>query len=330
LTQEPTQAPRQTVAPRKPSKGESAFDWLIYGGIAGVGTFFLTIAMAYVVKYKGGDAWVAKQLQKAKIDPDGIAGTAINVTTLMHGGNILAVPVYFAEKNREDIVDKLNYALGDKTPKEEIEPKPKQTVLSVFTSRIVAWCAVFVGWVSAETAFPKSFKTFQDEVGRSFAKLMGSSQYRTGIPEAQEAVKQGLLAKEQGLLGKVAELDSGPMRGKELKHVMGLLQKELKGVQKELMPFETRRFRFGKLTSLDVFATAVAATLFFMGNNFFGNLFNGKKEGAPEPEQKKLKIPNPTLPRTEEAPQLERKTDFAQRLAEQKAQPHEQEAAHAR
>jgi len=49
------------------SRGEKIFDWIVYGGLGGVGTFLLTLKPAYWMRYHGGEARIGRVLERIGI-----------------------------------------------------------------------------------------------------------------------------------------------------------------------------------------------------------------------------------------------------------------------
>lgn len=199
------------------SIGEKIFDWGTYAGIAGVGTFILTIPLAYWSKYTGGAKWYDKtaKLLKDKGAPEWLSNSLLGATITMWGGNAMIAPVAVAEHYKVPIVKKLNAMFGDRSDPASIEEAPKQTLMALVGGRILAWCTVFTGFVSMSRVFPKSFDTFENEFGTRLCQLF-----------------------------------------KKPTHVLGE---------------ETRAFRFGKMAALDVFATAAATTLLYIGSHMLTN-----------------------------------------------------------
>ncbi len=227
--------PRVEAKIRK-SKGGKLFDWGVYGGIAGVGTFIVTIPMAFVLKdgkragqYERVVGWVEKHAGRflSPSTAKKFAEEAVMTTTLMQGGNAMLIPVGIAEHYKVPIVTALDEKLGDQASPESIEATPKQTWMSLIEGRMLAWGAVFSTLFSASLAFPKTFQTFTNEFAERACKLVGKPTWD--------------VAKNQ----------------------------------------ESRAFKLGKLGALDVFATAAAATLLYVGGHFFARRHEEKKAHLP-------------------------------------------------
>ncbi len=168
-------------APRPKSRGEKWFDRFVYGALAGVGTFIATLYMAN--KFKNGD-WAGPRYQKAvtatkdflgkfmsSTASGKVADEVVQTTSLMMGGNAMLIPIGIAEHYKIPIVNGLNTALGDPTPPEMIEKAPRQTWASLIEGRLLAWAAVFVAFVGARFAIPKSFTMYCHEVGERSHQL---------------------------------------------------------------------------------------------------------------------------------------------------------------
>lgn len=167
-------------APPARSRGERMFDWGVYGGLAGVGAFVATVPLAYYLKYGGGQRihqGIAKGFEKIapfipwKTGPK-FPENAAMTTSLMQGGNAMLIPIGILEKHKIDIVDGLNRATGDATPREQIEKAPKQTWGSLIKSRLVAWLSVFTVFTVAGKYFGKTFDMFEHETGELACKIM--------------------------------------------------------------------------------------------------------------------------------------------------------------
>lgn len=137
------------------SKGERLFDWLTYGGIAGIGAFAMTIPTTYWAKYGGGAAMFKKMA--AKLTRNGISSHAaediVMTTALMQGGNLAIPPVKLMENYKPQIVEKFNQMLGDKSGEASVEMDPQQTWGSLIKSRITAWLAVYAGFRGGAALF---------------------------------------------------------------------------------------------------------------------------------------------------------------------------------
>ena len=199
------------------SKGEKMFDWLVYGGIAGLGVLVATVPIAYWSKYGGGSkgfAWAEKQLQKTGMSARS-AHDAVITTALMQGGNLALIPIKIAENHKAAAVSYLNKKMGEPDTYCAVEGEPDQTWTSLIKSRLVAWGAVFSAIKGTAMAVgPEQFDRFENGFSRH------------------------LVCKPLGLAT----------------HINGQ---------------ETRAFRLGKLTALDVFATAAAATILYGASRVF-------------------------------------------------------------
>lgn len=232
-----TEAEPSAIASKHKSKGERVFDWAVYGGIAGVGTFLATVPLTYVLKYSnaGGKYYegfvdiIHKGLKKVTpgLMSRKVAEDAAMTSALMMGGNAMIWPVAVAEKHKVQTVSGLNIILGDKTPPERIEQQPKQTWGSLLKARLTAWGTVFAAIFTASSLFPKSFSTFENEFAERVCKLIG---------KPEKILVDG-------------------------KHV------------------PSRAFLFGKISALDVFATAAAATLLYVAGHTFARRREARKAG---------------------------------------------------
>ena len=235
----PPQYTGEPIEKRKKSKGEALFDWGVYGGIAGVGTFLLTVPLTYLLKYGAGakayDAIVEgieKGLSRvlSPANSKKITDEAVMTTTLMMGGNLMLIPVGKAEKHKTQIASGLNIIVGDTTPPEAIEQTPKQTWGSLIEGRGLAWLAVFTTLSGAGALLPRTFTTFKQEFAERVCTLF-----------------------------------------KRPTHIM-----------KHGRMVESPTYLIGLISALDIFATAAAATLLYVGGHFF----------ARKQEERKLRHPS--------------------------------------
>ncbi|MFZ4542102.1 MAG: hypothetical protein ACOYNL_09975 [Rickettsiales bacterium] len=158
------------------SKGEKLFDRAVYGGLAGVGTFALTLYVSFKLnhgnwaggRYAKAVDWVEKKCA-GMFSPSvsrKVAEQSVMTSSLMMGGNVMLAPIAAAEHYKVPIVRGLNSMVGDQTPPEQVELSPKQTLSSLIEGRLLAWGAVFTALFSANMAFDETFKTFKAEVGK--------------------------------------------------------------------------------------------------------------------------------------------------------------------
>jgi hypothetical protein len=226
---------------RPKSKGEKFFDRAVYGGLAGVGTFLVTLGIAYQLihgKLLGGHYtrvvdWVEKKAVQvfSPSTSKKIAKEGVLTSTLMMGGNAMLLPVGLAEHYKTPIVRGLNVTLGDSTPPEAIEQSPKQTWSSLIQGRLLAWGVVFASLTAATSkrfGIPKTFTLFQEEVAEKI--------YR---------ITQSIKGNPTPALGDITK---------------------------------TTSYKVGHLAAVDVFATAAAAILLYVGGHFFARKHEEKKE----------------------------------------------------
>lgn len=204
----PPPAEASVEAEKPKSKGAKAFDWGTYGGLAGVGTFVVTIPVTYLLKYHGK---VSPYFERAvdglhrgltKLFPSikrETADTILTTTALMQGGNAMLIPVGLLEKHKVPIVSGLNTMLGDPTPAEQIEKAPKQTWRSLLESRAVAWLAVYAAFRTAAKFVPNTLAMFEHEVGERMCQL---------FKKPIERLVDGKMVKSKTyLFGKIGALD---------------------------------------------------------------------------------------------------------------------------
>lgn len=242
------QQPKEHTA----SRGEKVFDWATYGGLAGVGTFVITVPIADWITHGGG----AKYYEQAKnwlntkglkAIPEkhrgGIAGGLLMTTALMQGGNAMLVPVGIAEKFRDPIVNGINKITGDKTPAEEIQALPDQTALSLIKGRAAAFGAVFAGIVGFNAVLGKSSKVL-DAAGKPMARM--------------EIFENAVGRAAAGFMNKPTH--------------------EMKMVEGTMKSMPTKTYRYGRTLAVDAFATATAAGLLYVASRFFAKRDHNKEE----------------------------------------------------
>jgi hypothetical protein len=205
------------------SKGEKLFDWLTYGGIAGIGTFLMTIPVAYWAKYGGGAPMfknAAKALEKRGMAAAG-AEDMLMTTALMQGGNIAVIPIKLMEDHKPGVVEHLNAKLGDQSGDASVDSDKKQTWGSLVKARVfLAWLPVYVSMRTASMVFPQQLKAFENWFAEHLVcRPFGQPTHTPGLPKIVEN--------------------------------------------------ETKAFRYGRIGALDVFATAAAATLLYIGSRIF-------------------------------------------------------------
>jgi hypothetical protein len=128
-------------------------------------TFLLTLVIGHKIKYGGGEARMGEWLGKNGIRGK-LAQEILKTTTLSHGGNIMILPIAYAEAHHTQIVDGLNKMTLDPTPVEAIQAKPKPTLISLLAARIVAWSVVFISFFGLSKKFEKTLESFELETGK--------------------------------------------------------------------------------------------------------------------------------------------------------------------
>lgn len=169
-------APAMVQAPAKPRKtiGEKIFDWGTYGGLNGVGTFLLTIPLADWGNRKIFDSWSKGLNEKFKIGPN-TATNIVKSTTLAIGGTVMLLPVYLAERNKKPISEWLNQKFGNHEEKKaQVENPAPQTPGSLIKGRLLAWCAVFLGFKSMEwMGKGEALQKFEQDFGKKTCAVLG-------------------------------------------------------------------------------------------------------------------------------------------------------------
>ena len=160
----------------KKSRGEKLFDWAVYGGLNGVGTFILTIPMAYWAKHGGGARYLEEAgaaMENINISADK-AKPALLTTALSLGGTVMLIPIRMAEGVRTSIVNNLNRLVGDKTDAATVAKEvPPQTWGSLLFGRALAWTSVYasflgVGALAKAAGKPQMIDQFEER----FSKIL--------------------------------------------------------------------------------------------------------------------------------------------------------------
>jgi hypothetical protein len=179
-----TDVMKQNETPPAPSnhrsKGEKLFDWLVYGVLGTLVTFLLTLPIGYKIRYGGGEARMAAGLEKIGIRGN-FARDVLKTTTLSHGGNLMILPIAYAEAHHTQIVDGLNKMTLDPTPVSEIQAKPKPTLGNLVAARATAWVAVFVSFFGLSKPFKSTFEAFEVDTGNLLYNKFGKPKTESGI-----------------------------------------------------------------------------------------------------------------------------------------------------
>lgn len=223
----------------KPSKGEKRFDLAVYSLFAGVGVFVATLPITYWVRHGKGKEFfksASKWLTKFGVSEESAGDVMLN-TSLSMAGNIAIVPIKIAENNKAPIVDKLNKLSGETVDPDAPKPKSDQTWISLIKGRLLAWATVLVSIKVAIAAFG-----------------------RDGFERFEEKFSKNAICKPISMLkGKPVE---------ELTHTGKMVVNDVGELVKE----ETKLFRYGKIASLDVFATTAATIILYLGSRFFAKV----------------------------------------------------------
>ncbi len=177
-TTEDTKAPRM-------SRGEKIFDWLVYGGIGGAGSFVATLLTTYWAKYgKGAEYFKTSTdwLQKKNWSAAN-AEKFMMTNATMQGGNLMVLPVKWAEDNKIALVTKINDMIGEKTDVAALENEDKQTWSSILKARVAAWITVFTSFhAAAHVIGDKKFGEFENKFAEHMiCKPMGKPTHVGGV-----------------------------------------------------------------------------------------------------------------------------------------------------
>lgn len=315
-------AQQQSVAAksgkRKMSAGEKLFDFVIYGPVNFFGTLLLTVPIAYSLERgigKGLFQWGVNKLMGMNLNR-AVAKDIMRTTTLMQGGNLMLIPVKWAEHRKVGIVKKLNEWLGDKTDPASIEEAPKQSWGSLLMGRLVAWATVFVSMRTANHFFEEKMGKFETSFGEGTAQFFKKPIYKNNQAPTE------LLAQHKQLRGQIEAMPKAlDAQGKQLRHSL-INQRELIGEQ--IAEKETRTYGYGKLLSWDIFATAAATVLLYLGSRLF--VGKGEKKDAPAKREIAVKASDAPLEKVKEetTPEQGKDKSFTERVAESREHAEQQ------
>lgn len=274
---------------RKKTIGEKKFDNRAYFLWAGVGTFIFTIVTAFALRdgrfnvpfyknkegepvsfqkgYQALTAAVGDKLHSTRLFKDkdkkaahNIAGSAMLTTVTFAGGFIPLPFIRNMERNKAKIVKRLNekygtaedVAVGEANVKDEAP----QSWGSILKGRVGAWLIVFATFAGiGGKLIPNTFggieKDFENLAGKAGQKIHswpeGSEKYFAATGEN----------KTQKEANEAAALPEGTSDKQE----------------NQMYTYK----RTGELMAVDVFATAMSATLLYVLSKFFANKNKDKK-----------------------------------------------------
>lgn len=243
------------ATPARKTRGDVLFDRLIYAGLNGVGTFVLTVPMAYWARYgegrkafESGANWISKTFRMNGKDAAAVADTM----GLGLGGTAMIAPVYVAEHYRKPIVEWLNQRFGSETDKQAVvENSVPQTFGSILKGRAVAFLAVYAGFKLAysNSKVSQALTSFEENVGSKTASWFKQPTHDLATFEALKAEHAVLTPSLEASL---------------------------------LKQSETKAFSIGKLAALDVFATAAATSILYVTSRIFAKRqAQSKQQHAP-------------------------------------------------
>ncbi|MBN8544447.1 MAG: hypothetical protein J0M34_09320 [Alphaproteobacteria bacterium] len=285
---------------RDVSKGEKAFDFTVYGLMNWVGTFVITVPIAYWMMHGKGSLvtsirsgvnkgfesimeptlkaadWVLSPIRKAPKTPmkERVKWWSEQNTVTFatfQGGNFMLLPIWLAERGKVPLVDGANKALGDETDRAAIAEAPKTDIVSLIKGRLSAFALVFTTFTTLSHIVPQTFRSFSEEFGEKAAGWFKKSAYTNMDDAKQLLIQRNTLEK----LGDVSE--------------EGL--KALKSANTKLEALETRAFRLGKIASWDIVATTAAVALLYTTSKFFAQ--EKDKKSHDKDVKRKAKQPAP-------------------------------------
>jgi hypothetical protein len=170
--------PEKIEAEQHKSPGDKKFDRWLYAGLNGVGTFVVTVPLAYWAAYSNNGG-KAKLLEKATtgIEKVGVGkGFAERFAMMLAtslGGWAMVAPTWVAEHFRKPIVAKLNEGQPKADADHPYKEIPKQTIGSLLRGRLLAMATVTASFWTAEHFFRDHFKAFEEKVGQQAVDWFG-------------------------------------------------------------------------------------------------------------------------------------------------------------
>lgn len=297
-------APAQET-PARETIGEKKFRQRAYWGWAGAGTFLFSVAIAYLVrdssvktpfskedgsKYSFKEGYEALSLKgagwlqnkgwmKSSDNAARVFGKAMLTTATFLGGFVPLPFIHHMEKNKAKIVRRLNEKHGTAADVEQgernVADEAPQSWGSIIKGRLVSWLIVFASFAGiGDMLIPKTFggmtkdaENLSGKLAKTLHKLPEGSQEFFAVTGDSPAEK---LASERSALS-----------------AMGANAK-----QEKIM---TRYKRTGEISAVDVFATAMSATLLYITSRFFA-----RKSEKKAVTSKDVFVPK--LPAKEKAP----------------------------
>lgn len=324
MTQEKEHPKDDKTAKRRVSKGEKLFDAIVYGGMNYVGTFLITIPIAYSLQFGAARKLFngAKNGLMNKLGwGENAASKLLETTALMQGGNVMLIPIQYCEDNKKEIIGKLNEMVGDKAGPASIEAAPKQDAWSLLKSRALAWGVVFTSFTTIFAIIPKKMESFIHWSGETAAKIFKKGETHREVPtnladrKLPNPTSLKVLEAEKSALQVIEKEGVDLLKGINLT-VEKLDTKEMKAVKNAIAKHETRAFAYGKLAAIDAFATAAAVSLLYMGTRIFGKKHeDGHKDAASIKAPTRITISQDSV-LEEKAPVV--KKAFAERIAQKK------------
>jgi hypothetical protein len=232
------------------SKGEKTFDRAVYVGMAGVGTFVATLGLAFMLKHGG---WAGPRYQRA------VEWTQRNL------GRFLSPQT--SEKVAEEAVMTTALMMGGNAMILPIGAAEHYKV------PIVSGLNVMMG----DKTPPEAIEQAPKQTWRSLieGRLVAWGVVFGALMTARFAVPNSF---------KLFQVEVGERAHEAVQWLRGA--PKLTGEAME----GTKAFRLGKIGALDVFATAAAATILYIGGHFFarkqaekksGNVAEAKRHGLP-------------------------------------------------
>ncbi len=270
------------------TKGEALFNAISYFGVGYIGVTATSVLMTWMMRdFKPFAGWFEKTVAE-NVRKIGINSSILNIGTLFFGGTLASVlPVKALEDHKPFLVRKLDHLLYTEAeyndPKiqqahKELDELPKQTWLSVFGSRIVAFAATLgVYMLIGQNKSP-------------VAKLTGQSLDKWSI---QFGRRMDRITHGEAHVG--AEIDRAIAKNIDKMNTAKYGNDSVLGpeVIRDKVDGDRVASRVWSYIGLDALYTVVTSISLFVSTRILGGLF-GQESSEPTPQPATHHTPTPT------------------------------------
>lgn len=229
-------------APASKSKGEKRFDQLVYGGLAGLGTLILTVPLAERLQHKWG--WSQKLLAGMEKRTESLLSTFLS-----------------AEKSKKYAQDATSVTALMEGGNVMLLPVG---ILEHYKVPLVRAANESMG----DTTPPEKIQETPKQTWMSLiqGRLSAWVLVFASLTAASSVFKKTFTTYVE---------ECGELGAKLFKTTS---HKQIFDEAGKLKTVETAPYKYGKIAALDLFATAAAATLLYVGGHFFARRHEQKKE----------------------------------------------------